>query len=245
MVTGAVSFLFQKKHNVKHVSLCTIGYVLERKNEPTACCSVNIKLVPEKTGWNITLNTGLILHSVGHCTCILFSHVWQDSVGRLSQTGCRLTENAVSPWFNNMQGGVHTVSGFRQNRAPQDIFSYWCLRAGLISCGNWDCEWSERAFQMSPLCSQVPLFGLWSVLAGQGHPVQGARLDPQCWSGGGTGLEPVRLCLDPASSGGNFPDWAGLHVCQRHRCCTRWAKSALWRCSHLCCRCAGNEDFHM
>lgn len=37
------------------------------------------------TEWNIIPGTDVILHSVGHCTCVLFSHIWLDSAGRISQ----------------------------------------------------------------------------------------------------------------------------------------------------------------
>lgn len=36
-----------------------------------------------------------------------FVHVWRDSGGRMLQIGYRLAGNALSPWFSNIQGGVH------------------------------------------------------------------------------------------------------------------------------------------
>lgn len=90
---------------------------------------------------------------------------------------------------------------------------------------------------MNLLCPQVLLFLLLSC--GHRFLPQGKGFDSECWSWGGTGPGLDLLGLSPAVFAGGFPDWAGLHVCQRCRCCTHLARSALWRCSPLCCRHAG------
>lgn len=111
------------------------------------------------------------------------------------------------------------------------------LELQLISYGSWGCQWSETTFQMNLLCPQLLLF----LLLSRGHRClpQGKGFGSECWSWGGTGPGLDLLGLSPAVFAGGFPDWAGLRVCQRYRCCTHLAGSALWRRSPLCCRHAG------
>lgn len=212
--------------------------VLGRKNENTVgVCSVKLKLIPEK--WQnrtLPLSTGVVLHSVGHCTCVVSGHVWLDSASRISWQPFRLQAGWTCRKFLVRQHAVRSA-GF--------LATSWYIRLlvsrsnCLISCGSWDCGWSETAFQTSPSSPQFLPFVLCS--AGQVRPVQGVGPDPRCWPLGGTGPEPVRPGLDPAASAYGFPDWAELRFCQRCRCCSRLARSALWTCSRLCCRCAGND----
>lgn len=193
------------------------------------------------TAMNSTLSTGVILRSVGHCTCVLFSHIWLDSPGRILQQPFQVQAGWTHSQSLALQhAGRSTWYQIKYN-TPGGICLQVPKSCCLISCGNWDCEWSERAFQRSPLCPQVPLFVLHFAPAGQECPVQGMRPDLGCWSWVGTGPESERLGLDPAAFAAGCPDWAGLHVCQRCKCCTHLAGSALWRCSHLCCRCAGKN----
>lgn len=64
------------------------------------------------------LSTGVILHSVG----------------------CRLTSNALSPWFYNMQGGIDGVKPKTKQNTLGNIHLLVSQICCLISCGSWDCE---------------------------------------------------------------------------------------------------------
>lgn len=82
------------------------------------------------SGCNIVLSTGVILLSVGHCTCILFM-----SDGTVAEGCCRSgtgwLEMQSVPGFPTFREEC-TTSGLRL-RTPQDTSSNWYLRAAVSS----------------------------------------------------------------------------------------------------------------